>query len=348
MQDWKKLALRPSQSIREAMEIIGRESLGIALVVNSEDNLLGIITDGDIRRGLLRSLNLNDSVELVMNNRPITAIETDSQKKRHTILKKKKILHLPILNANNRLIGIEVIKAQDTKLLENAAFLIAGGLGTRLRPLTDTIPKPLLSVGGKPVLQIILESLIEAGVSKFYISVNYMAEKFVEFFGNGEKWGVEIKYIFENEPLGTAGSLSLLEEKLTAPLLVMNADLLTKIDVAELFSFHYEHKSKATMCVREYDFQVPYGVVQTEEHNFIDIVEKPIHKFFVNAGIYILDPEIIDFIPKGRPYTMPELLKKVNETSRKVSVFPVHEYWLDIGQLEDFKRAQLEVDKVFK
>jgi dTDP-glucose pyrophosphorylase len=348
MLDWKKITLLPHHSIRCAMEIIGRESSGIALVVSEQNELLGLITDGDIRRGLLRSYKLEDCVELIMNKNPAVAYLKDSKKQRMEILKKAKIRQLPILSENKKVVMVEVLKADLNKSIDNVAFLIAGGLGTRLKPLTDNLPKPLLRLGGKPILQIIIESLIESGITKFYLSVNYLADMFVEHFGNGEKWGVEIYYIFENEPMGTAGSLSLLKEIPKSPIIVMNADLLTKIDICDLLSFHKDHGSKATMCVRDYDFQVPYGVVQTKENILIDITEKPKYKFFVNAGIYIISPEVISEIPLGQPFTMPELLKKINRKENDVSVFPIHEYWLDIGQLEDFKRAQSEVDKIFK
>jgi dTDP-glucose pyrophosphorylase len=348
MHEWRNIALNVHQTIRDAMEIIGKGSLGVAIVSNANDELLGVITDGDIRRGLLRSYGLNDTVDKVMNSNPVYCFESDSTKKKIAILNKLKIVHLPVLNSSKKIVGIEVIKSVLNKNIENSAFIIAGGLGTRLRPLTEKVPKPLLNLGGKPILQIILESLIDAGISKFYFSVNYMGNMIVDYFGNGEKWGVEIKYISEEQPLGTAGSLSLLQDKIEHPLLVMNADLLTKIDVVELLNFHTKQNAKATMCVREYDFQVPYGVVQTDEHSLIDITEKPVHKFFVNAGIYVLDPQVISIIPKAQYYTMPELLKKVNEDNTSVKVFPIHEYWLDIGQLEDFKKAQFEVSKVIR
>ena len=218
---------------------------------------------------------------------------------------------------------------------------MAGGFGTRLQPLTDHSPKPLLTVGNKPILETILDQFIEAGFHNFYISTHYKAEMLREHFGNGSEWNVTINYIHEDKPLGTAGALGLLPDDLPdMPILMMNGDLLTKVNFSELVQFHLENGGEATMCVREYDFQVPYGVITANDHKVASIIEKPTHKFFVNAGIYVLNSEIIKRIDANSYLDMPHMLQEYIDVGGQVNIFPVHEYWLDIGQMEQFEQAQ--------
>jgi NDP-sugar pyrophosphorylase family protein len=225
---------------------------------------------------------------------------------------------------------------------------MAGGFGKRLQPLTDNVPKPLLKVGKNPILENILIQFIEAGFHNFYISTHYKAEMVREYFGDGGNWGIKIRYIHENKPLGTAGGLGLLPNNLPKlPILVMNGDLLTKIDFSELLNFHLQEKGDATMCVREYDFQVPYGVVKTEELRIISIEEKPVQRFFVNAGVYVLNSSILESIDGINYLDMPQLLEGVIENCGQVNMFPVHEYWLDIGQIEQFNQAQQDISNFF-
>ncbi len=220
---------------------------------------------------------------------------------------------------------------------------MAGGFGKRLYPLTREVPKPLLPVGEKPILQTILEQLAEGGFSQFFLAVHYRSEQVRAHFGDGSKWGVRIEYLEERQPLGTAGALSLLDQTMIdAPLLMMNGDLLTRLDFGQLVDFHGEHGGLATMCVREYDFQIPYGVVHGDGDQVTDIIEKPVQKFFVNAGIYILEPELLGQCRPDEAIDMPDLLRQVVNDGRKVSMFPIHEYWLDIGRMEEYERAQVE------
>jgi NDP-sugar pyrophosphorylase family protein len=224
---------------------------------------------------------------------------------------------------------------------------MAGGLGTRLGELTRDCPKPLLRVGNKPVLETILENCIEYAFKRFYISVNYKADMLKDYFGDGSRWGVDIRYIEEKKRLGTAGALGLLPEDPTVPLLVMNADVLTKINFKHLLEFHEEHRSVATMCVREYEFQVPYGVVKIDNHRLLDILEKPVHQFFVNAGIYVLNPEAVSMVPKNTYFDMPALFEKLLQDQAETAAFPVREYWLDIGRKDDLERANGDYAEVF-
>jgi len=254
-------------------------------------------------------------------------------------------LQIPIVDNNGVIVGLETLRQLTKKhTFDNTVFLMAGGFGKRLSPLTDNVPKPLLKIGSKPILENILNNFISSGFHNFYISTHYKAEMVQEYFGDGSNWGVTIKYVYEDTPLGTAGSLSLLpKESLKLPILVMNGDLLTNIDFKELLYFHMQGKNDATMCVREYDFQVPYGVIKSNKGYVSAIEEKPIHQFFINAGIYVLNPSILDMIKEGSCLDMTELLEKKIKDSGQVEMFAVHEYWLDIGQLDQFKQAQKDV-----
>ena len=220
---------------------------------------------------------------------------------------------------------------------------MAGGFGRRLHPLTHDVPKPLLPIGETPILQTILEQLVEGGFSQFFLAVHYHSEHVRAHFGDGSKWGVRIKYLEERQPLGTAGALSLLDRNvIDAPLLMMNGDLLTRLDFGQLVDYHGQHGGLATMCVREYDFEIPYGVVRSDGDQVTDITEKPVQKFFVNAGIYVLEPDVLDQCRPDEAIDMPNLLRQVVSDGHKVSMFPIHEYWLDIGRMEEYERAQIE------
>jgi NDP-sugar pyrophosphorylase family protein len=219
---------------------------------------------------------------------------------------------------------------------------MAGGLGSRLGELTASRPKPLLPVGEKPLLETILTEIARHGFESFYISVNYKADMILRHFGDGSKWGVQIKYLHEENRMGTAGALSLLSSKPKDPLLVVNGDVLTSVNFDRLLNFHHEHSATATMCIRQYDFQVPYGVVSVNNHTITRIDEKPLQHFFINAGIYMLNPEAIDLIPKNTAFDMPQVFDRVIEEKKTAIAFPIREYWLDIGHRSDFERANEE------
>lgn len=348
MKNWKDLLVSPSTSIVETMKNIDETAAQIALVVNEDYQLLGTVTDGDIRRGILKGISLEDQVLKVMNPHPITIQKGVSRQAIKKLFQEKKLRQLPIVNENNQV--VDVIFSNDIFapiIFDNWVVLMAGGLGTRLRPLTENIPKPMLKVGTKPILQTILESFIEYGFHKFYLSVNYKREIIKEYFGNGFEWGVQIEYLDENKRLGTAGALSLFSEKPDNPIIVMNGDILTKVNFQQLLQFHEDTHSIATMCVREYHHQIPYGVVRIDDSMLCSIEEKPIERYFVNAGIYVLNPETLDVIPKNEYFDMPSLFKTLINQQKKTSVFPIREYWLDIGKMPDFERANLEFSEVF-
>jgi Nucleoside-diphosphate-sugar pyrophosphorylase involved in lipopolysaccharide biosynthesis/translation initiation factor 2B, gamma/epsilon subunits (eIF-2Bgamma/eIF-2Bepsilon) len=345
---WKETIVPVTATIREAVKAIDLSSLGIALVVDAEQKLLGTVTDGDVRRGLLRAVSLDEPVTVVMNAHPTVAREFENRPSIIERMKAKHIRHIPIVDDEFRLVSLITLEEliHPTKQ-DNWVVLMAGGLGTRLRPLTEDCPKPLLKVGGKPLLETIIENFLSHGFHRFYISVNYKAEMVEEYFGNGEHLGAEIVYIKESKRMGTAGALSLLPEKPKNPLIVMNGDLLTKVNYNHLLQFHQEQDSTATMCVREFEYQIPYGVVRVDKHRLVTMEEKPVQKCFVNAGIYVLEPDVVNWIPKDEYIDMPELFTLIQNRGGQSSVFPIREYWLDIGRMDDFVRANDDFAEVF-
>lgn len=349
MYDWKKTILKQTARMHEAIDVLNNEALRIVLVVNKDEKLVGSITDGDIRRGLLRHLNMDTTLSEFMFTQPTIAHVTESREQILSKMHKLDLLQIPIVDENYKVVGLETLQhLLEKKRNDNLIFLMAGGFGKRLRPLTEHTPKPMLNVGSKPILETIIEQFIDAGFHNFYISTHYRAEILHAHFGDGSDWNVSIQYVHEKEPLGTAGALGLLPKDLPdLPILMMNGDLLTKVDFQELLTFHIAHGGDATMCVREYDFQVPYGVIQADEHRITSITEKPIQKFFINAGIYVLNPSIIDSNDGGVYLDMPHLLSEKINNNGQVNMFPLHEYWLDIGQMEQFEQAQLDSKKVF-
>ncbi|MER2190109.1 MAG: nucleotidyltransferase family protein [Solibacillus sp.] len=339
MKRWQDIVIKETKSLLETMRIIDETSLQFAIVVDVENHLLGTVTDGDIRRGILRGEGLDVPISTIMNTTPITAKSGLRVAKYKQLMKSKKLKQLPVVNERNQVVDVLFIDAMQLATNKNQVVLMLGGLGTRLRPLTNDIPKPMLKVGSKPIVETIVDGFKQCGYKEFIFSVNYKKEVIQNYFQNGEAFGVSIDYVEEQKRMGTAGALSLLENRPTEPFFVMNGDLLTQVNFDQLMEFHIEHDAVATMCVREYEFQIPYGVIQIEGTDLVAIKEKPIHRSFVNAGIYVLSPEVFDQIPPGEFYDMPTLFEKLIDAGKKTSVFPIHEYWLDIGQMDDFHRA---------
>lgn len=348
MEKCQQIIVPKNYTLLETMQVIDTSSLQFAVVVDDEQHLLGTVTDGDIRRGILRGEGLDVSINEVMNAKPITALAGQKPHKYKQLMQKRKLKQLPIINSENKLIDILFFdKWQSIVENKNSVVLMLGGLGTRLRPLTNDVPKPMLKVGNKPIVETIVESFKQYGYTNFIFSVNYKKEMIQKYFQDGEAFGINIDYIEEQKRMGTAGALSLLKERPTAPFFVMNGDLLTQINFDQLMQFHEEHKAIATMCVREYEFQIPYGVIETAGADLVNIKEKPIHRSFINAGIYVFSPEALDFIPKDEFYDMPKLFEQMMAAGKKTVAFPIHEYWLDIGQMDDFYRADDDYMKIF-
>ncbi len=305
--------------------------------------LRGVLSDGDVRRSILNGIDLDGPVSKAMNPYPKTGSVHTPRAEVLAMMRRFTFHHLPLIDDKGRLDGLAMLDDyMGVVARDNWVVLMVGGLGSRLRPLTDDCPKPMLQVGGKPILEGILESFLEQGFRRFFLSVNYKAEVIKDYFGDGERWGARIEYLHETERLGTAGALSLLPEKPTAPLFVMNGDLITKANFAAMLDFHEEHHAAATMAVREYDLQVPYGVVKVDGVNITGIEEKPVHRFFVNAGIYVLSSEVLEIIPERSFFDMPSLFQRMGNFGRKSAAYPLREYWLDIGRIEEYERAQRE------
>jgi dTDP-glucose pyrophosphorylase len=340
--------LPPQASIREAIACIDRNKPHVVFVVEEGRRLVGSVTDGDVRRGLLRGIGLDQPLREVMNSSPLSARVNESPLTIRELMVAKGLRHIPIVDRDQAILGVETLETLlHTEGRPNWVFLMAGGFGTRLRPFTQVFPKPLLPVGSKALIETILESFISFGFRRFFISVHYKAEMIKTHFGDGSRWGVRIDYIQEDEPLGTAGALGLLPEVPELPLIMMNGDILTKVNFAHLLEFHEENKSSATMCVREYDLQVPYGTVELEGQRLRRMVEKPTYTFFVNAGIYVFSPEVVSQVKHGDRKDIPQLIEEVQAEGREVMAYPIHEYWLDIGRMDDFERAQADVTALF-
>lgn len=343
---WQKTLISESSTIKQALEVINSEALRVAIVVDKNNKLLGMITDGDIRRGLLKELTLTDPAVNVMNSNVTTALKGESKENLIVLMEKKQILSVPLLDLEQRVVGLETIHSALKKdNYQNPIFIMAGGFGTRLRPLTDNCPKPMLKVGNEPILEIMIKRFIKAGFNNFYISTHYMPEQIHQYFGDGSDLGISISYVHEDTPLGTGGALGLLPDDLpkNLPLIMINGDVLTKVDFQRLLNFHIKNDADATMCVREYDYQIPYGVINGKGNQIISMVEKPIQRFFINTGIYVVSPQIIQSVEKNKKIDMPTLLEQYMEERQKVLMFPIHEYWLDIGRMDDFNRAQVDI-----
>jgi dTDP-glucose pyrophosphorylase len=337
-------------TILDALKVINDGVGNIALVVDGGHKLVGTVTDGDVRRGLLSGINAQSPVSMIMKIDPVIAKPGDDRQLILSIMEQNALRHIPIVDAAGRLLRLEVLgELEGFALRENMVLLMAGGLGSRLKPLTNECPKPMLKIGGKPILETIILNFIEFGFKKFIISLNYKAKMIREYFSDGHKWGVSIQYIEEDERLGTAGSLRLLPEiQDSHPVLIMNGDVLTKVNLGHFLDFHTSHNSKATMGVREYNFQVPYGVLKLNKHRIIKIEEKPVHNFFVNAGVYVLDQDILACLPPEERIEMPDLFGHFIKTGHSTAAFPICEYWLDIGQPENLKQAHGDFKDIFE
>jgi len=346
-ESWKQVVINPDASLRQALQVIDASAMQIALVVNPDNRLLGTITDGDIRRALLRGDDMDITVDKIMNPNPVTGlIDEDFAIWQRTMLRHN-LQHLPVLDMHGHLVDLARYIPPQEPTRENPIILMAGGLGTRLRPLTEHQPKPLLRVGAKPILETIIENFRGQGFYRIYLSINYMGEKIRDYFGDGSQWDVEIHYLEEKQRLGTAGALSLLPHKPEHPIIVMNGDLLTNVDFVRLLEFHNRQQAAATLCVREYSYQVPYGVVQIDDYRVDMLKEKPVEHHFVNAGIYTLNPDILDMIPSDSFYDMTTLLETLICGKKRVSGFPLRDYWMDIGRMDDYEQADSEYKDYF-
>lgn len=341
---WQEIVLEPYATIKQCLKKLDETALRIVLVCDTNMTLLGVVTDGDIRRALLQGVGLEEPVEKVMNRRPITVSQSSSRAEVVALMQSKSILAIPVVE-RQKVIGLQTLQRMNkNRRYDNPVFIMAGGFGSRLRPLTDNSPKPMLKVGTKPILETLLLNFVRSGFYNFYISTHYLPHLITEYFGDGGKWGVNITYVHEETPLGTGGALGLLPNDVPKlPLIMINGDVLTSVDFERVLEFHLQHEALATMCVREYDYQIPYGVIMGDGERILSMEEKPIQRFFVNAGIYVIDPMIIQSVKKNTHVDMPTILQSYIDKNQDVMMFPIHEYWLDIGRIEDFKRAQVDI-----
>jgi len=343
--DWTSALIRDHRTIHDAVELLTANSLRIVLVVDEHKRLQGTVTDGDIRRALISGYDLSSEITSIMHVNPTTTTSTVSRRTALNTMRDLDLLHLPVLDESGVVVGLESIR---DFLLEqkrpNPVLLMAGGFGKRLYALTRNLPKPLLPIGDKPILEGIVQQLSDEGFVDFFIAVHYHKELIQEYFEDGSNWGVNIQYLEEEEPLGTAGALALLDaSKLTHSLVVMNGDLVTRLNFGELLNFHDKNHADATLCVRDYQFEVPYGVITGEGIDVQDIVEKPVQSFLINAGIYVVEPSVVEVCQETQYRDMPDVLRQVLNSGGSVNRFPVHEYWVDIGGTSEYERAQAEV-----
>jgi dTDP-glucose pyrophosphorylase/predicted transcriptional regulator len=337
------LFLQPMTSVLDAMRIIDRGAAQIALVVDERQRLLGTLTDGDIRRGLLQGASLQNSVDRLMNRQFRFVRSSEDQVAVLEMMRREVLRHIPVLDNDGRVVQLLLLQELlRPPQLSNAVVIMAGGRGTRLRPYTEHCPKPMLLVGDQPMLEILLEQCIASGFRQFYLSVNYLKEQIIDHFEDGTRWGVSIDYLVENEPLGTAGSLKLLPDSVKEPFLVLNGDVLTRLNLSQLLQFHMEHKAQATLCVREHELMVPFGVVQTNGMELAGFEEKPTYRHLVNAGVYVIEPLLLSLLPPHQFTDMPILLQSAQQAGLRVAVCPIHEYWIDVGRPETLKQAHLD------
>jgi dTDP-glucose pyrophosphorylase len=350
MRDWEKILVSPETPINDVIVAMGKHGKQLSLIVDEKQHVLGTLADGDIRRSILQKIDYNSPVRLIMNPSPLTASPDASRDEILEMMNNNGIHHIPIVDSNNCILDVELkddLLGSTQILKPNRVLILAGGLGTRLHPLTHDTPKPLLPLGGRPILETIVRQLDEHGFRNLYVSVNHMADTIKDYFGNGNKFGVNIEYVEEETPLGTAGSLSLIQDEIVDPLIVMNGDLITNLDFSSLITYHEKNRADLTVATREIEVEIPYGVLELTEQNITGITEKPVNKFQVSAGIYILTPNILSLIPHNEYFDMPSLISLSVNNKHTVVGYKIVDYWLDVGRIEDFNRATIEFPEIF-
>lgn len=346
-----EIVLRPTATLREAMAVMNKDRINMVVVTDAARRLLGVAADIDVRRALLRGAEMSSPVTKALNRRPFTLPHDTPREEVAAAFRAHPKSYIPLVDAKGRLKALAELSEYATipNQYPNRVVVMAGGVGRRLRPLTENTPKPMLRLGDKPILEHLLEQMAGSGFRRFTITVNYLAEQIRRHFGDGSRWGVEITYVQEPRPLGTAGALSLVKDPGTDPLIVLNGDILTKVDFPALLEFHRAEKGLATLCVKNHEIQVPYGVVEQSRRRLSRLVEKPTHRFLVNAGIYVVEPKVLPWLPKGAPCDMPDFLDLVRRRRKgAVACFPIQEYWLDIGGPQEFKRAVKDYGDLFE
>ena len=334
---WRSAVLHEDAQIEHAIRNLEETGYQIVLVTNAAGKFLGTLTDGDIRRGMLAGLALNTPIKQMINAKPLIApVEVSRETVLH-IMHANKIHQIPVVDGQGQLVGLHIWSSViSTNQRPNTLVIMAGGMGKRLRPYTDSCPKPMLRVAGKPMLEHIIERAKLNGFSNFIISVNYLAEVITNYFGNGRQFNVSISYVHETAPLGTGGSLSLIDPLPSDPIVITNGDVLTHVNYAEILDFHLNNQAVATMAVRNFEWQHPFGVVNTNGADIIGIDEKPTTRTLVNAGIYVLSPQAVAQLQPHTYCDMPSLFQQLMASQHKTIVFPMHEPWIDVGREADY------------
>lgn len=340
---WRRALLPPMATLRQAIRNLDETALQIVLIVGSNGVLVGTVTDGDIRRGLLRGLDLGSPVSEIVHREPLVAPPQLARETVLQLMQANKVHQLPVVDKDRRVVGLHlwdelIVPGQRP----NVMVIMAGGQGMRLRPHTEACPKPLLPVAGKPMLEHIVERARAEGFHRFVLTTHYLGHMIEEYFGDGSRWQVHIEYVREEEPLGTAGAIAMLHPRPELPFLVSNGDVLTDIRYGELLDFHCRHSAAATMAVRLHEWQHPFGVVRIQGVDIVGFEEKPITRSHINAGVYVLDPSALDSLNPGEHCDMPGLFARLQERNARTIVYPMHEPWLDVGRADDFDRAQSE------
>jgi dTDP-glucose pyrophosphorylase len=337
----RKICVSPESLVREAMQVLEESHKEIVLVVDAQGRLLGTVTDGDIRRAALKGMGLEGRIGQMMFRSPTTGSPSMRPRELLSLMNRRHVLQLPLVDAQGRVVDLVLLsEMMQEKRLGSKAVVMAGGKGSRLRPITYDIPKPLLPVADKPILEIILEQLLDAGVDSIFVFTHYKAEMIERHFAGNPYPGADIRFVREEEPLGTAGGLRLIRDQLDGPFLMMNADVLTRLSFADLMQVHMRRQAVLTVATKRQEMQVPYGVVESDEGNrIVNFAEKPVVPFSFNIGIYALSPGALDYLPDGRVVDVTHLIEALVHRRQAVYEYPVDNYWIDIGRLADYERA---------
>ena len=330
--------------ILEALKAMDASGTGALFVVDAANKLIGIVTDGDVRRGLLKNIPLSAPIADIMSRKFYSWPFEKSREQAVLHLKQIQRRQMPIVDKDGILVDVLLLDEIEFKRYQNPVIFMAGGLGKRLHPLTQDVPKPMLTVGGKPILESMLTRFASQGFDQFFMCTNYKSEYIEDHFRNGEKWNVSVKFVREEKQLGTAGALGLLKSEIKLPCIVMNGDILTSVDLTKLLEYHEKNPAAATVCVAQYGIEVPYGVVETKNKRVVRITEKPTKQFHINSGIYLLDPQVLEYVPHNEYLDMPTLLDRLITAGQIVNSFPIHEYWTDIGNIRDYEKANADFD----
>ncbi len=338
---WRRAILPADITVQQAIRNLDQVAIKIVLVVNQFEELQGTVSDGDIRRGLLRGLDLNSPITTIIHRDALVVLPGMARETVVQLMVANKLQQIPVVDERRHVVGLhlwdEIAIPQQRP---NLMVIMAGGMGTRLRPYTATCPKPLLPVAGKPILEHIIERAKLEGFSRFVLAIHYLGSMIEDFFGNGERWNVQIEYLREQAPLGTAGALSMLEPTPSMPFVVANGDVLTDIHYGEMLDFHVRHTAVATMAVRQHEWQHPFGVVQTRGVDIVGFEEKPVARTHINAGVYVLNPLALGYLSADESCDMPTLFERLQAQSMRTVAYPMHEPWLDVGRPEDLAVAR--------